>query len=400
VDRTGREDLPAIQRLAVRTFASQGECFIRIGAKKRRSGVIPLNLEVIDPSRVSTPPGQTQNANVRLGIETDDSGEVVAYHVQKAHPGDTVEFEYTWERVPAKDARGLPLMLHVFEPLFPGQLRGIPWLAAAAQRIKDIDDYWEAELVTKQIEACFSAFIKQPEAGDPLGAAEGASTEEDASGNRLEDIRPGSIYYLNHGEEIQFADPSRPGQSFAPFLEQSLRGIAAALNYPYELLAKNFFRTTFSSGRLAMLDGRVGFRMRQSILITKMLNPIWRWIVFWSVMMELIPGLRRSRYIAEPDVYERHAWQARETIAFIDPEKEIKAHAQGIEAKIESLTEVLAERGIDLDEHIETLKRERIAQAELEAAVQEKRAELDLDEVEESEDNAMSVSSCFIVPKE
>ena len=51
--------------------------------------------------------------------------------------------------------RGSPASLHVFEKQFPGQTRGIPWLAAALDRIKDLDDWFEAELIAKQVEACF-----------------------------------------------------------------------------------------------------------------------------------------------------------------------------------------------------------------------------------------------------
>jgi capsid protein len=156
-------------------------------------------------------------------------------------------------------------MIHVFDPMFPEQSRGIPWLATAMNRAKDVDDFFEAELIAKQIEACFGlVFTGGKDSPDPMSIAEGNATAS-VNGSRIEELSPGFTHYAGDGESVSTIDPQRPGSSFAPFIEASLRGVAAALNYPYEILAKNFFRTTFSSGRLAMLDGWMGFAMRQQV---------------------------------------------------------------------------------------------------------------------------------------
>src|SRR5690606_9183837 len=55
------------------------------------------------------------------GIEFDAADTVVAYHVLKEAPGLPFAFFGEAVRVPAVD------MLHIFDPLFPGQVRGLSW---------------------------------------------------------------------------------------------------------------------------------------------------------------------------------------------------------------------------------------------------------------------------------
>jgi capsid protein len=52
------------------------------------------------------------------------------------------------------------------------------------------------------------------------------------------------------GEEIQMASPTRPGNTFEPFQQWNYRRVAAALNYPYEHLVKNWAGLSFAGGRL------------------------------------------------------------------------------------------------------------------------------------------------------
>ena len=50
-------------------------------------------------------------------------------------------------------------MLHLFDRLRPGQVRGVPWFAPVILKLRDLDEYDDAELVRKKIEACFAAFV-------------------------------------------------------------------------------------------------------------------------------------------------------------------------------------------------------------------------------------------------
>jgi len=379
VDRTGLHSLVQTEKLVCRTFAIYGEAFVQLGDRGGADRPIPLVLDVIHPLRVETPPEQAGNENVRLGIKYDRDGKVVGYYVRRTHPHDTVKQDLRYDYVPKFDDNGQPRMLHVFDPLFPGQTRGIPWMGACLNRLKDADDVIEFTIISMQIEACFTAFVKPGDAAlSPHDRANAISSDTDADGNRLEEIRPGAIEYLNKGEEVEFGNPQRPGGTFLPMIEFTLRSIAAALNYPYELLANNFFRTTFSSGRLSMMVGRLGFNMRRQCLIEKLLTPIWKRIVFETVMVGELNGLvDAGEYARQPHQFEQHIWQTRSGVIHINPEQERKAQTLALEHDMETLADIYAEGGRDWEEQLGQRYQERYTQIKQDVELAAKRLELE-----------------------
>ena len=115
----------------------------------------------------------------------------------------------------------------------------------------------EAELVAARIAACFSIFITS-EASMDLGTG----YDRNVQGQYLESLEPGMIRHLLPGESITSFNPQRPAATFEPFVERILRAISAALGLPYELVAKDFSKTNYSSARAALLEARRYFRIR------------------------------------------------------------------------------------------------------------------------------------------
>ena len=387
VDRTRQSNMVEVTRLVCRTFAIKGECFILLADVGSAPGPIPMTLDVIDPERVETPPDHSADPLVRLGIHYSGDGpnrsrgSIKGYWVRNEHQGDDKPTPnrnaYTfYSRV---DKNGQPRMLHVFDPIFPAQSRGFPWLAACMNRIMDIGDWNEAEIARKQVEACFGVLIEGgSESQSPHTLAEGAAASTDSEGRRIQDLEPGMVHYLNEGEDVKTVNPTTPGNSYAPFLEQSLRSIAAALNFPYELLSKNFFRTTFSSGRLAMLDGRLGFRMRQSVLIGRFLKHVWKRLVFESLFGgEDFTDEELLAYRQAPYLFDRHKWEG-QGWSFIDPEKEVRAGALAVEEDLQTKQDWYAEQGKDVEE--QDAQREEERTRTMEANVRIRKAQWDLEE--------------------
>jgi capsid protein len=63
-------------------------------------------------------------------------------------------------------------------------------------KLRDLDEYEEAELVRKKIEACFAAFVRTGDGSRTL--ADSATTTDAATGKvtRTETLSPGMIEYL------------------------------------------------------------------------------------------------------------------------------------------------------------------------------------------------------------
>lgn len=404
VDKSRKLSMGAAQRLMVREFANYGECFILLGdapysGKGIHRGPVPTALEFISPMRVETPPEFLNSPNVRMGVRYERN-QVVGYYVRKNTPNDDKEFdsfEYTF--YPRFDDAGNPRMVHVFEPMFSGQARGIPYITAAMNKILDFDDYQEAEIIAKQVEACFGLVfkIKKPDNVSSLyELAEAAAESTNDDGELMEKITPGFIERIGEEDDITPIDPDRPGNNYAPFLEGSLRMIAAQAQQPYELIAKNFFQTTYSSGKLAMLDGKMGFTCRRSSLIDMGLIPIYTRVVSDRVFADEADGtIPIENWIQNPDVYISHKYQIKE-MGEIDQVKEMKAFQIGKMEGIVNEADYHDERGNDWEAHMDQRKEEQRRaiddRLEMEKYEMDQRKRLGLPEIEPESDEEKPTS--------
>lgn len=377
VDVHREQTLGQFQRLLCRTFATFGEAFVLLGLQPH-TGPIALALEIISPQRVETPPDKSADPTVRLGIQYDANNRKVGYWVRASHPGDEGFVSIRHQYYPRFE-NGQPRILHVWDELFAGQTRAFPWLAASQSRLKDLDDWHEAELVNKQVEACLGIVVQQA-AGTPISPqdiAEGAASETTSTGKRLENIEPAMIHYAQPGEEVKVIDPSRPGGTFAPFIEAGLRSVASQANLPYELLSKNFARMNFSGGRLAMLDGRMAFRMRRQVLVEKALVPIYKRAVFEAFFNDEFGALvDLLEYIRRPHVYNRHKWQG-QGWGYVDPQKEVGANTVAKDEGIATYSEIYAEKGSDWEEEFEQEEKERAKRIEMNVRLRALQAKLE-----------------------
>src|SRR5512132_1408398 len=163
----------------------------------------------------------------RAGVEFDALGRRRAYWLYPVHPGEVAMFRrasLTSQPVPAAS------MLHLFDRLRPGQVRGVPWFAPVILKLRDLDEYDDAELVRKKIEACFAAFVTGADDEETLGSA-----ATDADGRRVESFEPGMIEHLAPGKDVKFATPSAGG-GYAEYMRVQLHAIAAGVGLTYELL--------------------------------------------------------------------------------------------------------------------------------------------------------------------
>src|SRR6266849_11205625 len=90
-------------------------------------------------------------------------GRRTAYYFYKEHPGERLFFPNYLDliRVPADE------VMHLFRPLRPGQLRGVPWLSNALVRLWELDQYDDAELLRKKFAAMMMGFITRRSSRTP-----------------------------------------------------------------------------------------------------------------------------------------------------------------------------------------------------------------------------------------
>lgn len=252
-DWDGDHDFNGLMWLAIKGMADSGAALIR---HRRLSfdastKVAPLRLQVLEPDFIDPLKSGTVNGGglIDRGIEYDAQGRKVAYWLLDHHPGDVAQFRLrtlTSSRVPAEE------VIYLYNKLRPGQDRGMPLLAPAVMTLRDLEGYFQSELVRKRIESCLAGFITSPDDDVQVG-----TEAKSVFGKLVEKFEPGMLTRLRPGEDITIAQPG-PSQGISAFAEMYLRESAAAAGVMYEHATGDFSKVNYSSWRA----GNHGFRRR------------------------------------------------------------------------------------------------------------------------------------------
>lgn len=349
-DRTGRQSLWKLTRLMWRTYRVDGECFAVLSDKARDGVPIPLCIEIIDGERVETPPGRVGDKRVRMGVEYNDDGDVIAYHIRRKHPFDTLDVDENFDRIPA--AR----VIHIYEPWFPSQSRGFPWFTRVLKRLRDATDLDNAGIIAAQIQACFAAFVQTDQA-NPLTTATAAASGTNTRGQLIQDIRPGAVHYLAKGQTAPvFATPT--GQnSVGPLQELNHRRIATGMDYAYEFLMRDFRGLSFAGGRLVLNGSKKTVESHQQMVREDWFGRIIPRIVEESVMVGAV-SLQPRFYVRQPWFWNIHKSTPPAWGYAINPKEEVQADLEAVAGCIKTLEDCVSERGGDYEEVMEQREKE------------------------------------------
>lgn len=323
-DYDGHLNFYGLQSLAMRTVAESGEVLIRKHIKKGMA--FPLQLQVLEPDFIDTTKLEIKKDDggyILYGVEFNKDNKIVAYWLWDSHPGDAMQYATKSSRIPAED------IIHTFEKLRPGQFRGVPMAHAAMIRMKDLDEYEDAQLIRQKIAACFTAFVTN---GD-TSQIDGSTTQP------LEKVEPGIIEYLTAGQTVTFGSPPDAGASYDPYVKSNLRAIAAAYGMDYVTLTGDLTAVNFSSGRMGWLK----FHRRVSalqwlMLVPQMLNKAWDWYIQMANIMGIVNASKVKVTWTPP---------RRE---MIDPAKEVEGIEMSIRAGLTTLPAAIRENGDDPEE--------------------------------------------------
>lgn len=357
-DAHGVTDFYGQQRTVALAIKEAGEVFARIRPRRPEDGLsVPLQIQLIEAEHVPMNvniPGANGNV-VRAGIEFDTIGRRVAYHMYREHPGDTALLGNPNQlvRVPASE------VIHVFEPLRPGQIRGIPGMAPALLRLYEFDQYEDGELVRNRDASQFSGFIRDDpqalaalaEGGTPPAMMPSAPATDQTTGSGVEllALEPGTFQKLRETEDVVFASPAGQARGYNDFMRWVLRAIAAAIGVPYETLTGDLTSVNYSSIRAGMLEFRRAVEQFQhSVFVFQFCRPIWlRWIET-AVLSDAL-GVSATAFARDRSLWSDVKWIP-QGWAWVDPQKEVKASNDAIRAGLSSRTQEVAATGYDAEE--------------------------------------------------
>lgn len=290
-DATGMNTFYGLQQLALISWLLSGDC---IGVLKQYnvSSLLPyaLRVHLIESDRIATPGGCGIGASINYttgknektgneiydGVEVDKNGMVVAYHIRSTYPFEVGTSTTTWTRVLAyQEKTGLPNVVHVMDSERPDQYRGVTYLAQVIEPLLQLRRYTESEIMAAVIESFFTAFIKTEAPTDemPFNQVEQDAPNEPKGPNEYS-MGPGQVNIMAPGEDVTFAQPSRPAGGFDAFVTSICTQTGSALEIPADLLLKKF-NASYSASRAALMEAWKAFRMRRQWLADDFCRPIY-----------------------------------------------------------------------------------------------------------------------------
>lgn len=215
------------------------------------------------------------------------------------------------------------------------------------------------------ITASLAMFIeKEQGASLPDYITEDDNAESDSQ--RLQQtVGPGEVWYGSAGEKPHTLSASRPSPNFATFNEYVLRAMAASLGIPYEVLAKDFSKTNYSSARAALLEAWRVYMLYRSWITRHYCQPIWSMVIeeaYLSGLLQLPAGA--PDFYDAMFLYTQAIWIG-PSRGYVDPVKEINATVTALEHRLITYTDALAERGQDFDDVMDKREEEEKRLAEL-----------------------------------
>ena len=133
-DSTRSNNFYEIQQVACMSWLMNGDaCVLLEYDKKYKFYPYGLRVHLIESDRVSTPNSSGTNVNLYAmnpanknrifnGVEVDDTGQVVAYHICSTYPNSNLRAQKKWTRVKAfGEKTGTPNVLMIYETERPEQ---------------------------------------------------------------------------------------------------------------------------------------------------------------------------------------------------------------------------------------------------------------------------------------
>ena len=336
-DFDGLLGFAGIQRSVVRGTVESGEMLVirkRLSAEETKRYGFPIQLQLLESDFLDTGrdsvSGESEGSRIIQGVEFDQRGRRVAYWLFKSHPGENTAWgDRQSVRIPAED------VLHIFEPLRPGQVRGIPFGVSAMLRLRDFDEYEDAQLVRQKIAACFAVFYNATEALDGLAGDKESKTENQ---HDIPDrVEPGMIEKLPAGSTVEMAVPPA-ALGYGEYSKTVLQSISVGFGVTYEQMTGDYSNVNYSSARMARMEFDGYIAELQSLIIIQFCAKVWEWFCQAAYLV----GANKKPVVVPAK------WTVPARL-MVDPVKEVKALKDAVRAGFMSWSDAVLSLGNNPD---------------------------------------------------
>jgi Phage portal protein, lambda family len=223
------------QERAVLTAFVLGGCLIHRVWRKDARYPLPLSIELIPASRISTPYNRYGDPLISFGVEYSDEhrSRVVGWHIRRVSKsiGNSFVQDFEWDFVPVEDGSLLSLTE------IAGIDRALPLSTSTTRLLRNRGEFVEASVESARAQSQYYAVTQCAPDADPYNSA-----GDDAAENASENLSPfgfvniGGVkmLYNPHGETTEWASAKLPepnAESFYAMTDERLaRGLVSSLS--------------------------------------------------------------------------------------------------------------------------------------------------------------------------
>ena len=359
-DQCSRQPFGVLQSLIARRWFIDGEIFIlKTRGKNRPDEPARPRIQLIEGHRVGTPANlsQQEGQNIIDGVEVDQRGRPVAYHVRDGFNDDS------YRRIPADQ------IIHVFEPSRPGEYRGISFFAPVLNDLHDLDDLMLLEMAAAK-DAAEKSTIYETLSGEFDTTSEGlrrekfSQTTQSSSGADLTQTRTryvkqllgGRAMAIKPGEKVTQFQSNRPTVTQQWYWDHLIGricagvGISKLLAYPYSMQG---------TVTRADLDVMAGFFRSRSEVLASVFAEVRNYVLAWEIPNNIL--------LADPPADWRSVVVRPPRSVNVDVGRNSSAMIAEYDAKLRSAEDIFAELGHDYRDKFRQIAKEEALKVELEA---------------------------------
>ena len=187
-DAERQQNFYGLQQLAFLSMLMSGDVFALFQMKENKRTPYQTTIRLLEADRICNPDSSGDSESTESdsggriidGVEIDREGAVIRYHIASRSPiAASDSSEMTWQAIDAygRDT-GYPNILHIMTYERPEQRRGLPFVSAEIELIKQFSRYMGAELAGKVVSAMLTLFITSKEDDGKAGMEDAVNEEE------------------------------------------------------------------------------------------------------------------------------------------------------------------------------------------------------------------------------
>jgi lambda family phage portal protein len=198
-------------------------------------------------------------------------------------------------------------MLHLFEPVRAGQIRGLPQLTQSLVELFDINGFKDATLLRQKISNLMIGTVTSTpsdiaEQIDPL-TGQPITTEDDTATVAME---PGTLVEMPPGASVNWSAPP-DATGYGDFIREQLMAAAVAADVPYEVLTGDMRGINDRTVRVILGEFRRRVEQRQHhTLVFSLLRPIWLAFINRAILAGALDV--PAAYWSDPTPWQRVEW--------------------------------------------------------------------------------------------